>query len=52
MLFRSVQHIATEIGTELARQRDEKVVQRRRRELSVRVAATPEVVAVEVDGGR
>jgi len=33
-------------------QRDQKVVQRRRRELPVRVSVTPEVVAVEVDGGR
>ena len=49
---RHVQRIATEIGTELAKRRDEKVAQRRRRELPVRVAATPEVVAVEVDGGR
>jgi hypothetical protein len=49
---RHVQRIASEIGTEMARKRDEKVVQRRRRELPVRVAATPEAVAVEVDGGR
>ena len=49
---RHVQRIASEIGTELAQRRDEKVVQRRRRELPVRVAAKPEVVAVEVDGGR
>ena len=49
---RHVQRIALEIGTEMADRRDEKVVQRRRRELPVRVAATPEVVAVEVDGGR
>jgi hypothetical protein len=49
---RHVQRIALEIGTELTDQRDKKVGQRRRRELPVRVAATPEVVAVEVDGGR
>lgn len=49
---RHVQRLATEIGTELAKQRDEKVARRRRRELPVRVAAAPEVVAVEVDGGR
>ena len=49
---RHVQRVALEIGTELADQRDEKVDRRRRRELPVRVAATPEVVAVEVDGGR
>ena len=49
---RHVQRIASEVGAEMASKRDEKVVQRRRRELPVRVAATPEVVAVEVDGGR
>src|SRR4051794_11310229 len=49
---RHVQRIALEIGNELARQRDDKVVARRRRELPVRVATTPEAVAVEVDGGR
>jgi hypothetical protein len=49
---RHVQRIASEVGAEMAHQRDEKVAQRRRRELPVRVAATPEAVAVEVDGGR
>jgi hypothetical protein len=49
---RHVQRIAGKIGGELAQQRDDKVVQQRRRELPVRVATTPEVVAVEVDGGR
>ena len=49
---RHVQRIASEIGTELAQKRDEKVAQRRRRQLPVRVATPPEVVAVEVDGGR
>ena len=49
---RHVQRIALEIGAEMARQRDDKAVQHRRRELSPRVAAAPEVVAVEVDGGR
>src|SRR4051794_12157394 len=49
---RHVQRIAAEIGAEMARQRDKKATQQRRRELPVRVAATPEVVAVEVDGGR
>jgi hypothetical protein len=48
---RHVQRVAAEIGGEMVRQRDTKVEQRRRRELPVRVAATPEVVAVEVDGG-
>jgi hypothetical protein len=48
---RHLQRLAAEIGDELIRQRDRKVAQRRRRQLPVRVAATPEVVAVEVDGG-
>jgi hypothetical protein len=41
-----------EVGTDLARARDEQAHRRRRRRLSPRVAAAPEVVAVEVDGGR
>jgi hypothetical protein len=49
---RHVQRIAQEIGAEMAKQRDDKAVRHRRRELSPRVAAAPEVVAVEVDGGR
>jgi len=49
---RHVQRIAGEIGGELQAQRDQKTVQHRRRELPARVAAVPEVVAVEVDGGR
>jgi hypothetical protein len=49
---RHVQRIALEIVAEMATQRDEKTTQRRRRELPARVAVTPEVVAVEVDGGR
>jgi hypothetical protein len=48
---RHVQRIAAEIGGELVRQRDRKAIQRRRRELPARVAAPPEVVAVEIDGG-
>lgn len=47
-----VQRIAKQLGSEMAWQRDDKVVQRRRRELPVRVSVTPEVVAVELDGGR
>jgi hypothetical protein len=47
-----VQRIAKQLGTELVRDRDEKVVRRRRRELPVRVPVTPAVVAAEVDGGR
>lgn len=49
---RHLQRIAHEIGGELIQQRDHQVIARRRRELPVRVANTPEVVAVEVDGGR
>lgn len=49
---RQVQRIAVEIGSELARQRDRKVLLRRRRQLPPRVPVTPAVVAVEVDGGR
>jgi hypothetical protein len=49
---RHVQRIAAEIGAEMAQQRDTKAAQRRRRELPARVATGPEVVAVEVDGGR
>ena len=48
---RHVQRVAAEIGGELIRQREHKVEQRRRRDLPVRVAATPEVVVAEVDGG-
>jgi hypothetical protein len=47
-----VQRIANEIGNELVQQRDTKVVQQRRRELPTRVSVMPEVVGVEVDGGR
>ena len=49
---RHVQRIAAEVGAEMAGQRDRKAVQHRRRELPARVAEPPEVVAVEVDGGR
>jgi hypothetical protein len=48
---RHVQRIAAEIGDELIRRRAHQVEQRRRRELPVRVAATPEVVVAEIDGG-
>jgi hypothetical protein len=47
-----VQRIAVEVGSAMARQRDHKVLLRRRRQLPVRVPLTPAVVAVEVDGGR
>ena len=41
-----------EVGTDLARARDAQAHQRRQRRLAPRVATAPEVVAVEVDGGR
>ena len=50
----STQHVRTlaqEVGTELVGQRDHKAGLNRNK-VPVRVAATPEVVAVEVDGGR
>jgi hypothetical protein len=49
---RHVQQLTQDVGTDLARARDAQAQQRRRRDLSPRVATTPEVVAVEVDGGR
>jgi hypothetical protein len=49
---RHLGRLAHEVGDALAKERDEKVIQRRRRELPERVASPPEVVAVEVDGGR
>jgi len=49
---RHVGRLAHEIGGEMAQKRDDKAVAHRRRQLPVRVAAAPEVVAVEVDGGR
>ena len=49
---RHVQRIAAEIGAELVQERDHKTALQRRRALPARVAAPPEVVAVEVDGGR
>jgi hypothetical protein len=50
----STQHVHTlaqQVGGELVQQRDRRADQDRNK-LPVRVAATPEVVAVEVDGGR
>jgi hypothetical protein len=50
----SAQHVRTlaqQVGGELVEQRDRKAG-RDRNKLPVRVAATPEVVVVEVDGGR
>jgi hypothetical protein len=46
-----VRTLAQEVGGALAQQRDAKAAQGRRR-VPVRVAPTPELVAVEVDGGR
>ncbi len=49
---RHIQELTHEVGTDLARARDAQAEQRRRRQLPPRVDTTPEVVAVEVDGGR
>lgn len=49
---RHVQQLTQEVGTDLAGARDEQAQKRRRRQLAPRVATSPEVVAVEVDGGR
>ena len=49
---RHVQQLTQEVGADLARARDEQAQQRRRRELSPRVATPPAAVTVEVDGGR
>jgi hypothetical protein len=49
---RHVQQLTHEVGTDLARARDEQAQQRRRRQLPARVAVPPDVVAVAVDGGR
>ncbi len=50
----SLQHVRTlalEVGEDLAQQRDAQAARGRRR-LPVRVTPTPDLVAVEVDGGR
>jgi hypothetical protein len=49
---RHVQELTERIGTELAAVRDAKAHKRLKRQLQPEVAATPQVVAVEVDGGR
>jgi hypothetical protein len=49
---RHVQELTQQVGADLARARDQQAQQRRRRQLRPRVATTPAVVAVEVDGGR
>jgi hypothetical protein len=47
-----VQQLTDEVGTDLARQRDARADQRRRRQLKPRVGQTPAAVVVEIDGGR
>jgi hypothetical protein len=49
---RHVQQLTEEVGTELAQARDAQAEARRHRALAPRVTAAPEVVVVEVDGGR
>ena len=47
-----MQQLTGEVGADLARQRDARAEQRRRRQLPPRVDQTPAAVVVEVDGGR
>lgn len=47
-----VRRLAREVGQELIAQRDQKVIEHRRRQLAVRTQVVPEAVVVEVDGGR
>jgi hypothetical protein len=47
-----VRRLAHEVGRELLAQRDQKVVEHRRRQLEPRTAVVPEAVVVEIDGGR
>jgi hypothetical protein len=49
---RHVQRLTQEVGTDLARQRDEQAALYRRRELPSRVLETVSVAVVETDGGR
>jgi hypothetical protein len=49
---RQVARLTEQVGDELARARDDKAHQRRRRQLPAQVANVPAAVAVEVDGGR
>jgi hypothetical protein len=49
---RHVQQLTDEVGTDLARQRDARAEQRRRRQLKPRVGQAPAAVVVEIDGGR
>jgi hypothetical protein len=47
-----VRRLAHEVGAELIGERDRKAVEHRRRQLAPRTEVVPEVVVVEVDGGR
>src|SRR6185436_14573370 len=47
-----VRRLAHKVGQELIEQRDAKAIEHRRRQLPARTEVIPEVVAVEVDGGR
>ena len=47
-----MQQLTGEVGADLARQRDARAEQRRRRYLKPQVGQTPAAVVVEVDGGR
>jgi hypothetical protein len=49
---RHLGHLAQVVGDAMAQERDDKAAAHRRRQLPARVATPPEVVAVEVDGGR
>jgi hypothetical protein len=49
---RHVQELTHQVGTDLARARDDQAEKRRRRQLQPRLASTPAAVVVEVDGGR
>jgi hypothetical protein len=47
-----LRRLAREVGAELIAQRDQKVIEHRRRQLTPRTEVIPEAVVVEVDGGR
>lgn len=47
-----VRRLAHEVGRELIDERDRKVLEHRRRQLSARTEVIPQAVVVEVDGGR
>jgi hypothetical protein len=47
-----LRRLAREVGAELIAQRDQKVIEHRRRQLATRTEVIPEAVVVEVDGGR